>query len=256
MRIIVCAKHVVDSTEIRWDEERGEVTLRNLPTKISDYDRNALEAAVVLKESGEFVDLDVRHGRRRAGPEDAQRGGRDGRRQGLPGGGRLGRPLRPDAHGAGAGQGGRRARGARPHPLRPGLRGRLQRRHRAGPGRSSSTCPTWRRSSACRPATATWRRSSTWGSVLRTVKVPTPCVLGIDSSMNVPRLPTVLQVMKVKADRIGKLSLGRPRAVGRRRGAGARPPTLVASRSGRRRAQADRHRGPAGGERGPSSSSR
>ena len=59
MRILVIAKHVVDSTEIRWDDARGEVLLRNLPTKISDYDRNALEAAVVLKESGEYVDLDV-----------------------------------------------------------------------------------------------------------------------------------------------------------------------------------------------------
>jgi electron transfer flavoprotein beta subunit len=59
MRIIVCAKHVVDSTEIRWDVERDEIVLRNLPTKISDYDRNALEAAVTLKETGEFVDLDV-----------------------------------------------------------------------------------------------------------------------------------------------------------------------------------------------------
>ncbi len=34
-----------------------------------------------------------------------------------------------------------------------------------------------------------------------------PCVLGIDSQMNVPRLPTVLQVMKVKADRIARVSL-------------------------------------------------
>ena len=59
MRILVIAKHVVDSTEIRWDDARGEVLLRNLPTKISDYDRNALEAAVVLKETGEHVDLDV-----------------------------------------------------------------------------------------------------------------------------------------------------------------------------------------------------
>ena len=59
MRILVCARHVADSTEIRWDEARGEIVLRGLPTKISDYDRNALEAAVVLKESGEHVDLDV-----------------------------------------------------------------------------------------------------------------------------------------------------------------------------------------------------
>ncbi len=59
MRIIVCAQHVVDSTEIRWDDERGEVVLRNLPTKISDYDRNALEAAVTLKEAGDGVEIDV-----------------------------------------------------------------------------------------------------------------------------------------------------------------------------------------------------
>jgi electron transfer flavoprotein beta subunit len=45
------------------------------------------------------------------------------------------------------------------------------------------------------------------GDVRRTVKAPTPCVLGIDSQMNVPRLPTVLQIMKVKADRVTKVSL-------------------------------------------------
>jgi electron transfer flavoprotein beta subunit len=32
-------------------------------------------------------------------------------------------------------------------------------------------------------------------------------VLGIDSQMNVPRLPTVLQILKVKADRVTKVSL-------------------------------------------------
>ena len=46
------------------------------------------------------------------------------------------------------------------------------------------------------------------GNVRRTVRVPTPCVLGVDSQMNVPRLPTVLQIMKVKSDRIAKVSLG------------------------------------------------
>ena len=49
--------------------------------------------------------------------------------------------------------------------------------------------------------------------------------------MNVPRLPTVLQVMKVKADRIGKMSLGQlgltPGAAGL-----AATATLIASRSG------------------------
>src|SRR5450756_1928811 len=59
MRIIVCAKHVADSTEIRYDEEKQEINLRNLPAKISDYDRNAIEAAVVVKESSADVGLDI-----------------------------------------------------------------------------------------------------------------------------------------------------------------------------------------------------
>jgi len=45
------------------------------------------------------------------------------------------------------------------------------------------------------------------GSALRTVKVAMPCVVAVDSAMNVPRLPTVLQVMKVKGDRVAKMSL-------------------------------------------------
>ena len=58
MRIIVCAKHVVDSTRSAGTRHAAR-SCATCPTKISDYDRNALEAAVVLKESGEFVDLDV-----------------------------------------------------------------------------------------------------------------------------------------------------------------------------------------------------
>jgi electron transfer flavoprotein beta subunit len=69
------------------------------------------------------------------------------------------------------------------------------------------------------------------GSVLHTVRVPTPCVVGIDSSMNVPRLPTVLQVMKVKTDRITRLSLGQ---LGLAQGGAelAATASLTASRSG------------------------
>ena len=86
------------------------------------------------------------------------------------------------------------------------------------------------------------------GSVLRTIKVAMPCVVGIDSSMNVPRLPTVLQVMKVKADRIDRLSLGQ---LGLTPGEAelAASATLAASRSGAVERKRIVHRRAAGGER-------
>lgn len=55
MRILVTVKHVPDTTEVRFDTS-GELMVRQAPTKINDYDRNALEAAALLKESGhQFV---------------------------------------------------------------------------------------------------------------------------------------------------------------------------------------------------------
>jgi electron transfer flavoprotein beta subunit len=55
VRILVTVKHVPDTTEVRFDAG-GDLMVRQAPTKINDYDRNALEAAAQLKESGhEFV---------------------------------------------------------------------------------------------------------------------------------------------------------------------------------------------------------
>lgn len=51
MQIIVCVKHVVDSTEVRIDKKSGELVLRGVPTKINDYDRNAIEEAVKIKKA-------------------------------------------------------------------------------------------------------------------------------------------------------------------------------------------------------------
>lgn len=50
MNIIVCVKHVPDPTEIRVDAETGALQVRSAPTKISDYDKNAVEEAVRIKE--------------------------------------------------------------------------------------------------------------------------------------------------------------------------------------------------------------
>ncbi|GAB6904534.1 putative Electron transfer flavoprotein beta-subunit [Desulfosarcina cetonica] len=49
MRIAVLVKHVVDSTEVRFDVNTGDLRLRGLPEKISDYDKHAIEAAVRIK---------------------------------------------------------------------------------------------------------------------------------------------------------------------------------------------------------------
>lgn len=51
MRIMVCAKHVPDTTEVRFDPATGEIKVRQAPTKINNYDEHALEAAAGLRES-------------------------------------------------------------------------------------------------------------------------------------------------------------------------------------------------------------
>lgn len=50
MNVAVMIKHVVDSTEVRFDKKTGELRLRGLPEKISDYDKHAIEAGLQLKE--------------------------------------------------------------------------------------------------------------------------------------------------------------------------------------------------------------
>lgn len=66
MNILVCVKHVVDSTEVRVDKKSGELILRGIPTKINDYDKNAIEEAVKIKQAtnGSVTLLTV-------GPKDA-----------------------------------------------------------------------------------------------------------------------------------------------------------------------------------------
>ena len=207
MRIIVCAKHVVDSTEIRWDSERAEVVLRNLPTKISDYDRNALEAAVVLKESGENVDLDVVM----VGGEPAVKTLKEAVAMGADKGylveGGWDEPFDP-------------LRTARvlakvvgeleePDLVMCGLVSEDGYSGVTGPALAQLLeMPYLAPIIGLEAGDGVVQAVLDAGDVHRTVKVPTPCVLGIDSQMNVPRLPTVLQVMKVKADRVAKMSLG------------------------------------------------
>jgi electron transfer flavoprotein beta subunit len=206
MRILVCARHVADSTEIRWDEARGEIVLRGLPTKISDYDRNALEAAVVLKESGEYVDLDVVM----IGGEPALKTLKEAVAMGADKGylveGGWDDPFDP-------------LRTARvlarvvaeleePDVIMCGLVSEDGYNGVTGPALAQLLgLPYLAPVVALEAGDGAVQAVLETGDVRRTVRVPTPCVLGIDSQINVPRLPTVLQVMKVKSDRLARLSL-------------------------------------------------
>ena len=67
MNIIVCAKQVVDVSEMRVDPSTKKLILQGVPQKISDIDKNAMEEAITIKEkhSGKITVLTV-------GPSDAK----------------------------------------------------------------------------------------------------------------------------------------------------------------------------------------
>ncbi len=50
MKIIVCIKQVPDVTEVKWDPETGSLIRKGVPSIINPNDRNAIEAALQLKE--------------------------------------------------------------------------------------------------------------------------------------------------------------------------------------------------------------
>jgi len=67
VRIIVCVKQAIDVSQIKVDTATRRLITIDAPKKISDFDKNALEEAIRLKEKfgGEIVTVTV-------GPEDAK----------------------------------------------------------------------------------------------------------------------------------------------------------------------------------------
>ncbi|NOR18088.1 electron transfer flavoprotein subunit beta [candidate division WOR-3 bacterium] len=67
MNIIVCAKQVVDVSEMKVDSSTKKPILQGVPQKISDIDKNAMEEAIKIKDkhSGKITVLTV-------GPADAK----------------------------------------------------------------------------------------------------------------------------------------------------------------------------------------
>ena len=50
MKIIVCVKQVPDTNEVRINQETGTLIREGVPSIINPDDKNALEAALVLKD--------------------------------------------------------------------------------------------------------------------------------------------------------------------------------------------------------------
>ena len=67
MNIIVCAKQVIDVSEMKVDSNTKKPILQGVPQKISDIDKNALEEAIKIKEkhSGKITVVTI-------GPTDAK----------------------------------------------------------------------------------------------------------------------------------------------------------------------------------------
>jgi len=67
MNIVVCAKQVVDVSEIKIDQNTKKPILAGVPQKISDIDKNAIEEAIKIKEKhgGKLTVITV-------GPADAK----------------------------------------------------------------------------------------------------------------------------------------------------------------------------------------
>ena len=67
MNIIVCAKQVIDVSEMKVDPNTKKPILQGVPQKISDIDKNAMEEAIKIKEKhgGKIIVVTV-------GPSDAK----------------------------------------------------------------------------------------------------------------------------------------------------------------------------------------
>ena len=59
MRIIVCMKQVLDLEKIRIKPETREPVMEGIPVRLGDFEKNALEEAVRIKESRGDVTVTV-----------------------------------------------------------------------------------------------------------------------------------------------------------------------------------------------------
>ncbi len=200
MHIVVCVKHVLDSTEIRVDKKTKELVLRGIPAKINDYDRNAIEEAVKIKKlcGGEISLVSI-------GPREAAKTLKGALAMGADNAYLLSLPPRQTLDtrqtalllskmieklgavdmvlcGEVSEDGYNSQTGAR-------LAQRL--------GLSQVSYIT---SLSC--SEAGYEAQRTLEDVVEKVKGSFPAVFTVNSSINVPHLPTAIQIMKVRMNRI------------------------------------------------------
>lgn len=205
MHIVVCVKHVVDSTEIHVDKKTNELVLRGLSTKINDYDKNAVEEAVRLKkELGATVSLVT------IGPRDAQKTLKEALAMGADDAYLLQISPRQQLDTAQASL----ILSKMIEKLEPVdlvLCGEV-----SEDGYNSQTgariaerlhLPQVSYVTKLSAQDGGYVAESTLEDTAETLKGATPALLTISSAINVPRLPTAIQIMKVRTSRIKNVKL-------------------------------------------------
>lgn len=205
MNIVVCVKHVVDSTEVRVDKNSNELILRGIPTKINDYDKNAIEEAVKIKNetNGHVTLLTI-------GPREAEKTVKEGLAMGAD------EALIIDDNSVPDGDSVQIAK-----VLAEAIKkfctfdlilcGSIS--EDKGSGLTAMCLAEWLgiehvafvNKIECKGNSIVVEREA--NQVFEMVESPLPVLLTVDRTINTPRLPSAIQIMKVKANRIRKLTL-------------------------------------------------
>lgn len=206
MRILVCVKHVPDTTEVRFDPATQELKVRQAPTKINNYDEHALEAAVVLRETeqAEVVVACI-------GPADAAKTVKEAVAMGADRGVLVTGPWAPDLDPVATAQviaGLGRSQG----PFDLVLAGDVSEDgyHSLVPGLVASMLdvPFVRAAAGIKTGDGSVEVDRQLDGAAETYAVTLPAVVSVGTAVNTPRTVTKLQVMKVSMSKVTTVSAG------------------------------------------------
>jgi len=204
LRILVCVKHVPDTTEVRFDPATAELKVRQAPTKINNYDENALEAGVVLRGAlGAEVVVGC------VGPAEASKTVKEAVAMGADRGVLVTGPWAGELDAAGTARvlaGLATAEG----PFDLVLAGDVSEDgyHSLVPGLVASylSVPFVRGVSALDGGTGTVAVDRAVDGAVESYTVALPAVLSVTTAINTPRTVTKLQVMKVSMSKVATRS--------------------------------------------------
>lgn len=206
MRILVCVKHVPDTTEVRFDPATQELKVRQAPTKINNYDEHALEAAVVLRETqqAEVVVGCI-------GPADAAKTVKEAVAMGADRGVLVTGAWAAELDAVATAQviaGLARSQG----PFDLVLAGDVSEDgyHSLVPGLAASLLgvPFVRAATAIRTGDGGVEVDRQLDGAAETYAVTLPAVVSVGTAVNTPRTVTKLQVMKVSMSKVATVSAG------------------------------------------------